>query len=154
MTQINRLFYENVERGAFISMVYGVFDVSKKKLTLTRAGHNPVLVWKEKEKKLKVIQPNGLALGLEVGKKFARMIEEARIPLQKGDCFVFYTDGFTEAMNGKREEYGEERFAETVKSFVRGSAAEVVDGVFDAMKDFAGKAKQHDDMTIVVVKIV
>ena len=57
-------------------------------------------------------------------------------------------------MNVKREEYGEERFAETVKSLVRGSAADVVDGVFEAMKDFAGKAKQQDAMTIVVVKIV
>ncbi len=56
-------------------------------------------------------------------------------------------------MNGEREEFGDERFAETVKSVVGGSAEEIVEGVFGFMKAFSGKAKQHDDMTIVVVKV-
>jgi hypothetical protein len=153
LKQINKLFYENVERGAFISMVYGIFDMGKKKLRLTRAGHNPVLVWRAKKKVLEVIQPNGLALGLEDGKKFSKTIQEVKIPFGSGDCFVFYTDGFTEAMNKKMEEYGDERFAATVQNHVSGSANDMLEGILNDVKIYMGKAKQHDDMTLVIVKI-
>lgn len=154
LKQINRLFYENVERGAFISMVYAVFETAKKRLRLTRAGHNPVLVWRAKQKKLEVIQPNGLALGLEDGRKFSKTIQEVKISFAKGDCFIFYTDGFTEAMNKQKEEYGEDRFATTVQNFADLPAKQILEGVFAQVKVFIGKAKQHDDMTLVVVKVV
>ena len=154
LKKINALFYQNVERGSFISMVYAVFDVGRKNARLTRAGHNPVLVWKAKEKKLQVIQPDGLALGLEDGKKFGKTIEEVRIAFRKGDCFVFYTDGFTEAMNKQQEEYGDDRFADTVKAHLQRPAKEMVDAILKDLRVFIGKAKQHDDMTIVVVKAV
>lgn len=154
LKQINKLFYDNVERGAFISMVYGIFNMGKKNLCLTRAGHNPVLVWRAKKQKLEVIQPNGLALGLEDGRKFSKTIQEVKVSFAKGDCFVFFTDGFTEAMNKNKEEYGDERFAATVQNYVTRSAKEMLEGILGDVRAFIGKAKQHDDMTIVVVKIV
>lgn len=154
LTQINKLFYDNVERGAFISMVYGVFDLTAKTLRMTRAGHNPVLVWSHKKNKLDVIQPNGLALGLEDGRKFAKTIQEVRIPFSKGDMFVFYTDGFTEAMSKSGEEYGDERFWQSVKAHAGRASSEVITGLLKDVATFIGKAKQHDDMTIVVVRIV
>src|SRR5690606_4425591 len=41
LSNMNELFYENVERGTFISMIYGIFDIEKNALKLARAGHNP-----------------------------------------------------------------------------------------------------------------
>lgn len=154
LTQVNKLFYENVDRGVFISMVYGVFDTARSVLTLARAGHNPVIMQKTKADQVQVVNPMGLALGLDPGETFAKSIQEVSIPFQSGDLFVFYTDGFTEAMNKTLEEFGEERLCQTVQKYAHGSAAEIMDGVFAEMKQFVGKAKQHDDMTIVVVKIV
>jgi len=153
LIQMNKLFYDNVERGAFISMVYGVFDMGAKTLRLTRAGHNPVLVWRATTGRLEIIQPDGLALGLEQGKKFDKTIEEVRIPFRKGDCFVFYTDGFPEAMNKQQEEYGDHRLAESAKAHAQRRAAEIVEGLLGDVRMFMGKARQHDDMTVVVVKI-
>jgi len=101
-----------------------------------------------------VVNPMGLALGLDPGETFSKSIQEVSIPFQSGDLFVFYTDGFPEAMNKTMEEFGEERLCQTVQKYAHGSAAEIMDGVFADMKQFVGKAKQHDDMTIVVVKIV
>jgi sigma-B regulation protein RsbU (phosphoserine phosphatase) len=91
---------------------------------------------------------------LEDGSKFAKTIQEVRIPFGKGDMFVFYTDGFTEAMSKSGEEYGDERFMESVKAHAGGSASETVTGLLKDVANFIGKAKQHDDMTIVVVRIV
>ncbi|MCI0707094.1 MAG: PP2C family protein-serine/threonine phosphatase [Ignavibacteriae bacterium] len=157
LTEANKLFYDNVERGAFISMVYGIFDSKQRVLKLARAGHNPVIMRKPRKgeplaDKVEVIHPTGLALGLEPGEAFARTIQEVQIPYQPGDLFVFYTDGFPEAMNKKQEEFGEDRLCEVVMQYSSLSAGEVMDSVFKEMKAFVGKAKQHDDMTIVVVK--
>ena len=73
---------------------------------------------------------------------------------QPGDLFVFYTDGFPEAMNKTLELFGEDRLCKTIERHADGSAAEIMEGIFSEMKLFTGKAKQHDDMTIVVVKVV
>jgi len=154
LTQVNKLFYENVDRGVFISMVYGVFDTARHTLTLARAGHNPVIMRKTKADQVQVVNPMGLALGLDPGETFSKSIQEVTIPFQSGDLFVFYTDGFPEAMNKTMEEFGEERLCQTVQKYAPGSAAEIMEGIFAEMRLFVGKAKQHDDMTIVVVKIV
>jgi sigma-B regulation protein RsbU (phosphoserine phosphatase) len=153
LTQVNGLFYENVERGVFISMVYGIFDTKANSLTLARAGHNPVIMRKSKENHVQVVNPTGLALGLDEGGKFSKSIQEVKTRFQSGDLFVFYTDGFPEAMNKVLEEFGEERLCKAVEKHSDGSASEVMEGIFKEMKEFTGKAKQHDDMTIVVVKI-
>ncbi|MEP0823816.1 MAG: PP2C family protein-serine/threonine phosphatase [Ignavibacterium sp.] len=154
LTQINRLFYANVERGSFISMIYGVFDAGARMARLTRAGHNPIYIWRARKKILEVHQPGGLALGLEDSGKFSRSIEEVRIRFGRGDCFVFYTDGITEAMNAHREEYGEHRLAEVLRTSMGKSSSEIIKTVLDDVKRFIGKEKQHDDMTMVVVRIV
>ncbi|HEY6953530.1 MAG TPA: PP2C family protein-serine/threonine phosphatase [Bacteroidota bacterium] len=153
LTQVNRLFYENVERGIFISMVYGIFDTAKNTLTLARAGHNPVIMQKSGAKDVQVVNPTGLALGLDEGTTFSKSIKEVTIRFKPGDLFVFYTDGFPEAMNKSMEEFGEERLCKTVEKYSRGSASEIMENIFNDMKQFTGKTKQHDDMTIVVVKI-
>ncbi|HEX9614426.1 MAG TPA: PP2C family protein-serine/threonine phosphatase, partial [Bacteroidota bacterium] len=153
LVQMNKLFYDNVERGAFISMVYGVFDMGGKTLRLTRAGHNPILVWRAGKKALEAVQPDGLALGLEEGRQFEKTIEEVKIPFRKGDCFLFYTDGFTEAMNKAQEEYGDRRLADSAQAHAMRDAAGIIEGLLGDVRMFRGKARQHDDMTVVVVKI-
>ena len=153
LTQVNHLFYENVERGIFISMIYGVFDTMKKTLKLARAGHNPVLMRKSHAAFVQIVNPTGLALGLDAGLKFSQSIEEVTIEYQQGDLFIFYTDGFTEAMNAHREQFGEERLSKAIEQLASGTASKILEGVFDEIKSFVGKTKQHDDMTIVVIKV-
>jgi phosphoserine phosphatase RsbU/P len=154
LTQLNDLFYENVERGTFISMVYGIFDFRRRIVTIARAGHNPPLVARGGEHSADFVHPAGLALGLEAGPAFASAIKEHSMGISAGDLYVFYTDGFIESMNRRREEYGEERLRLSVEKHAAESAADVMKGIFADVKDHAGKTSQHDDMTIVVVKIL
>ena len=153
LTKLNKLFYDNVKRGVFISMIYGIFDMENGILSLARAGHNPVVMHRSGEKNMQTINPRGLALGMEKGIRFGKMIQEVKIPIKAGDLFVFYTDGFTEAMDKNRMEYGETRFEQTIEKHAASSADAVMKSVFKDVKQFSGRATQHDDMTIVVVKI-
>lgn len=153
LTQLNRLFYENVRRGVFISMIYAVFDMEKGQVTIARAGHNPVILRKTGTHTVETIHPRGLALGMEKRGRFEDIIQEVEVPLQVDDLLVFYTDGFTEAMNGHREEFGEDRFASAIERHGDGPAEAVMNGLFKEVRTFAGRAPQQDDMTIVVVKV-
>ncbi len=79
LIQINELFYENVERGTFISMIYGIFDLKENTLTFSRAGHNPVLARQSDKNEIELLNPVGLALGLEKGQIFSRTIKELKV---------------------------------------------------------------------------
>lgn len=154
LEQANSLFFENVDRGNFISVVYGVFDRSAKTVTIARAGHNPVIVVRAGTRQTEIVQPTGIALGLEPGPVFARTIEEVTLPYDAGDVFVFYTDGFGEAANRNGDEFGQDRLASVARDLSPGSAGEVLEGILADVRTFVGRAKQRDDMTMVVVKVL
>ena len=63
-----------------------------------------------------------------------------------------YTDGVTEAMNLKEEMFGLERLEQLAKGFSKASSDEIVDKIQKAVLEFEGKAPQHDDITLIVVK--
>jgi serine phosphatase RsbU (regulator of sigma subunit) len=135
-------------------MFYAVLDVDEKKLTFARAGHNPGIMINQKDGSNQELNTDGIALGLEKGTVFNQMLQEQSINLASGDTLVFYTDGFTEAMNMVQEEFGEERFVDLISSNRNLSAQGLIDILVKAVKDFGENAPQHDDMTVVVIKIV
>jgi phosphoserine phosphatase RsbU/P len=153
LSQMNELFYQNVERGTFISMIYGIFDIENRKIRLARAGHNPVIVKRSSVGEVGKLNPRGLAIGLEKGIIFRRTISEVELPVSSGEVYLFYTDGFTEAMDRNKSEYGEERLTRYLEANSHLNALEILDGIYTEVKQFMGRAYQHDDMTMVVVKV-
>jgi serine phosphatase RsbU (regulator of sigma subunit) len=153
LNEANEIFYENAPRNVFVSVIYGHFDMQNKTLTFARAGHNPVIVRKRISAKPELFIPKGLAIGLEKGKLFSDIIEEETIAIEPHDIFVFYTDGVTEAMNKKEEEFGEERLREIIDANANLSAQDLLNTIVKEVKQFTGKAHQHDDFTMVVVKV-
>lgn len=151
LIKMNELFYENVERGRFISMIYAVVDLENKLIRIARAGHNPVIL--NDNGNIKLISPTGLALGLEKGVIFSRVITEAEEKITDGKTLVFYTDGFTEAVNKKGLEYGLDRMFEIVRLWSSSSAELIKSKMIEDVNKFIGKSPQHDDMTMVILKI-
>lgn len=152
LTKMNELFYENVERGRFISMIYAVIDLETKLIRIARAGHNPV-IYLDVNGNVNLISPIGLALGLEKGDLFSKVITESEEKIESGKTFIFYTDGFTEAINKKGNEYGLDRMIEIVKSWNNSSSSEIQEKMIADVNKFIGKAPQHDDMTMVILKL-
>lgn len=151
LIKMNELFYENVERGRFISMIYAIVDLEKKLIRIARAGHNPVIL--NDHGNIKLISPTGLALGLEKGLIFSKVITETEEEITSGKTYLFYTDGFTEAVNKKGHEYGLDRMFEIVKLWNSSSAEQIKSRMIEDVNKFIGKASQHDDMTMVILKI-
>jgi sigma-B regulation protein RsbU (phosphoserine phosphatase) len=154
LNKVNKLLYRNIEKNSFVSMFYAVLDISERTLSFARAGHNPGIMINQKDGSNQELNTDGIALGLEEGTVFNQMLQEQSIDLASGDTLVFYTDGFTEAMNQIPEEFGEERFVELISSNRNLSAQGLIDILVKSVNDFSEDAPQHDDMTVVVIKIV
>jgi sigma-B regulation protein RsbU (phosphoserine phosphatase) len=154
LKELNILFFENAKRDAFISMAYGVFDMTKNALILALSGHNPVILYRSSENNTEFTKTEGLALGLEKGALFNKMMQETIIPIKPKDIIVFYTDGMTEAMNSKMEEYGEERVCESIKKYSGQNADLILRNLIADIEKYCRGADQHDDMSAVVVKVL
>jgi sigma-B regulation protein RsbU (phosphoserine phosphatase) len=72
---------------------------------------------------------------------------------QAGDLVVLFTDGVSESMNGREEEWGEERLIELAKTCHEFPVTEVMRRILAAAQAFAGGSPQHDDMTLVVLRV-
>jgi sigma-B regulation protein RsbU (phosphoserine phosphatase) len=153
LINMNELFYENSERGFFISMIYGIFDLKARTLTFSRAGHNPMILRRPRKGTTEEINPPGIALGLERGDVFNHTIEERTVGIEKNDVFLFYTDGMNEAQNRLHEEFGEDRLREIVEAYTEAPAAVLLDRTQREIQRFTADAPQHDDMTAVIIKI-
>ena len=158
LRHLNALFCENAPRGTFISMIFGILDVQAGTFTFARAGHNPLILQRKRgsdatSTKPEFAQPRGLGIGMVKGDRFDARIEEQTLDLTNGDTVVLYTDGFSEAMNPARVLYGDDRLALSVHELGERTAAEIVSGLATGVQHFAGSAPQHDDMTIVVLKL-
>lgn len=149
MLRANIALSGSIDKHSFVTLIYGVLDVTTGKLTLARAGHCPML--HVSGTNLRYIRPGGMGLGLATGKPFESSMEEYSTRLQPGDICVFYTDGVTETRNGE-DEFGYERLMETVLSARHLSAAELKNVILDSVKTYADKPEYDDDITVVVVK--
>jgi sigma-B regulation protein RsbU (phosphoserine phosphatase) len=83
---------------------------------------------------------------------FAPYTEQAMV-LEPGDVLLLYTDGISEAMTKDDEEWGEERMIVAARAALHRSATDVLDTIFAAADAFTAGAPQHDDMTLLVLKL-
>ncbi|MES2766258.1 MAG: PP2C family protein-serine/threonine phosphatase [Bacteroidota bacterium] len=151
LSKVNKLLYETMERGKFISLVYGVLDTETMEFTYAQAGHNPLIIRYAETNTAALLHARGLALGLDSGAVFDRVTKNSSVVLKPGDALVMYTDGVTEAVNTSGDEYGEERCCAAIANS-KGGSLDIMDNLVADVKTFIGKAKQHDDITIVVMK--
>jgi phosphoserine phosphatase RsbU/P len=79
--------------------------------------------------------------------------EQETIHLQSGDVLAVYTDGVTEAVNPAGVEFGEERLRSILIESVRLPAPESAKKVIAKVLEWQGHASQHDDITLIVVKV-
>ncbi len=139
-----------LDSKTFVSAVYGLIDFEDETLQLSRAGHLPVLLLRDKEPQR--IKPAGLALGLTETEYFKNNLEQVTINLKKDDTIVLYTDGITEAKNERLEDFGEEYFANILMSNLNNKADEISKKVISEVTVFSKEHSQYDDITLVILK--
>lgn len=152
LVRANKLFKQNARKGTFISLIFGVFDPLKGTFIFSRAGHNPLLYFDSKEKKLHTYTPQGIGLGIVDEEVFRKNIKEQSIDVHKDDILILYTDGVVEATNNLNKYYGENRLKKLIETYHEANADTILSKIVEDLHTFGNGANQHDDMTIVVIK--
>ncbi len=152
----NHLIAEHLDARSFITMTYAVVDLQKGTMTYARAGHTPLIyVPGGVAPRAHILTPDGLVLGLKIdrGELFERLLQEETIALRPGDLFVFFTDGISEAMNARDDCFGEGRLGQLVEAHAHLPSDELRERVLREISAFVGDAPQHDDMTMILLKV-
>jgi sigma-B regulation protein RsbU (phosphoserine phosphatase) len=148
LQHVNELIMADARSGMFVTMFYGVLNRRTGELTYASAGHSPPLWWRRAESQITTLTAKGVVVGVadEI------VLEERQIVMEPGDIVVLYTDGVTEPINSKVEEFGEERLMHTIAEASDRPCNELVHLIHDRVSAFVGDQPQFDDYTLVAVK--
>jgi sigma-B regulation protein RsbU (phosphoserine phosphatase) len=151
MMRANRRLKKDVKSGMFVALLYAVLNSQDRMLTMCSAGQTQPVMMSAKTAEATLVATEGdtFPLGILEDADY----EETRLQLQPGDKVVFYTDGIVEAMNEQEEIFGFERLQEVIKSSQVETAEALMNEVITSVDAFAGKAPQHDDITVIVVSV-
>jgi sigma-B regulation protein RsbU (phosphoserine phosphatase) len=155
----NHLIAEHLDARSFITMTYAIIDLRARTMTYARAGHTPLLYLPGGadgvQHRVQLLAPDGLVLGLKIddGALFDRLLVEQTLPLRSGDVYVLFTDGISEAMNAQDDCYGEHRLSQVIEAHAGLSCDAIRDRLVADVLAFAGDTPQHDDMTMILLKV-
>ncbi|MEM1294952.1 MAG: GAF domain-containing SpoIIE family protein phosphatase [Verrucomicrobiota bacterium] len=149
---VNRQIFTDIREDMFVTLAYLIFDGESDKVTMARAGHNPPFIYRGESKEVEALEPAGMALGIDSGGVFDRIISDFEFEFRKGDALLLYTDGVTEAENSQTEEYSPERMTKVLKNFANHTSEAIISRLNDELRAFVGNAPQSDDITLIAVK--
>ena len=153
LQHLNRVMYADLENSQrFVTLFYSEYDPLTRILCYSNAAHNPPLLWQAATQIVNRLDTLGMLIGLDANSHY----EDAKVQLESGDTIIYYTDGFTDAVNQSGERFEEEnliRIFHWACEHCQGPQA-ILEYLFSQVQQFIGAANQNgDDMTLVVFQI-
>ena len=154
LRKVNKFIMGDIRKGMFVTVFYAILNSRNRSLIFASAGHNPMILYRPGTNKTYYLNPRGFPVGISLNDEelFDRSLEDDSIRLAKGDIVIIYTDGVTEAMNSRRELFGEERLLEAVRRYGDLNAEDFVDKLREEIVSFTEGQIQYDDISLVVIK--
>ena len=149
LSNLNHSIASESTGGLFVTLTYVIFDTAHRKLWMSSAGHLPMVVATLSAPVTLVNAEGGMPIGVMDGVSF----EKIEKTIRSGDCFVLYSDGVSEARNRKKDEFGIEALQKIIQEHHDLNAQGILDAAVGCLNRFMGKADQHDDITLLIVKV-
>ena len=147
LMSINSILHERQLEEYYCTLCYAVFDMKRRSMTMSNSGlPYPVRV---SGGEASFIELPGVPLGSFVGSEY----DEVSYPLHSGDLFVFCSDGVSEAMNERQQEFTPARLLQVVFEHRDLPANQIVQRIVTAVSEHRAGFPPNDDMTVVAVKI-
>jgi phosphoserine phosphatase RsbU/P len=154
LQHLNRVMYADLDQShRFVTLFYSEYNPQTQILSYSNAAHNPPLLWQATTQTIQRLDTEGgMLIGVDANSEY----EDAQIQLASGDTIIYYTDGFTDAVNPSGDRFEEENL---IKAFEQAcqqyhSSQEILDYLFERVDRFVeGKNSSSDDMTLVVMRV-
>lgn len=144
---LNKFLIKATTVDKFATAWIGLYNHNAVEIEYINAGHNPTYLVRDEE--IIELMEGGMLLG-----SIDLPYKSETHKLKKNDKIIFYTDGVTEAMNLKNEEYGEEEFQKVIRKNKKADSVQLVIEVINEIKKFTGSAEQSDDITCGVIRVL
>ncbi|MEK6565748.1 MAG: GAF domain-containing SpoIIE family protein phosphatase [Bacteroidota bacterium] len=147
LSRSNILLYQSTSPEKFATLFFGILDSRNHQLSYSNAGHDhPFLI--STDGSFRRLDRGGMMLGAFEEATF----EDESVQIKTGDVIIVYSDGITEAMNVRGEQYGEERLSQLLVSQRNRSPQEMLQSLVQDVQLHAGNCPQSDDVTILIAR--
>jgi serine phosphatase RsbU (regulator of sigma subunit) len=141
-----------LEKTSFITASVFVVDTQKSTIESARAGHCPTLYYDAETQTSSFQESQGLGLGIIRNEKYSDFIEVSKVHYKSGDVVLLYTDGITEAVNDKHEQYGYERLRHFLNLKAHKKPDVIKQELLDELFTFCNGSALDDDYTALIIK--
>jgi sigma-B regulation protein RsbU (phosphoserine phosphatase) len=148
LQHVNRVLLKQSHGEIFLTLLYGILDLSTGDFTFSAGGHPPVYLSSSRRGGRFLREPAGMMLGVLADVEYA----DGHEVLEAGDSLTFYTDGVTEAENAAGEFYTESRLQRVLEDTTEMAVAPSVAEVLSHVRTFTNGLEQGDDITLLAVR--
>ncbi len=147
ISKLNRRFCENNPDMMFVTVWFGIYNVSTHEICCVNAGHEYPALYKAGTGSYELlVDEHDLLLGYDPEASYT----EHTIRLEAGDKLYLYTDGVPEATRSDDTLYGTDRMLAALNLSVSKTGSETFDALCEDIENFAGGAEQYDDITMLI----
>ena len=146
LQSVNRLFYQNTAESAYASLFFAEYNDDSRHLRYANCGHLSGLI----------LRPDGTCQHLDSTGTLLGLFPNwdchiAECQLSAGDLLALYTDGVTEALNDRGEEFGEQNLVLRLLHHREQSCQTAAEAITSEVRGL-GPVDQHDDITLILAK--
>jgi sigma-B regulation protein RsbU (phosphoserine phosphatase) len=154
VANMNTLLFDASAANRYATFFFAAYDPQTRQLEYVNAGHNPPVVLRRKTGAEEVEVLRLEACGPVVGLLQRADFEQRELTMERGDLLLAFTDGISEAMDAAGEEWGEDGMIELAARNMDQPVAQLLRVLFAGADAFAAGAPQHDDMTVVLMRLI
>ncbi len=148
LTRVNAIVARDDQSAMFATVFCGLLDISSGTVTFANAGHNPPLLCRARQDPSFLEVNKGFVLGPMEGVRYV----SGTLVLSAGDTLLLYTDGVTEAMNVRQEQFGEERLKDALRAAKDKPVTEQLAFLRQQVRSFVQEEPQSDDITMLALR--
>ncbi|OEU45712.1 MAG: hypothetical protein BBJ60_05910 [Desulfobacterales bacterium S7086C20] len=145
---LNERFQADPETMQYFTIVYGIIDIQNGETVITQAGH-PCPILLQKGTSANLIGKGGFPVGMLPNIDY----EEQEIVLNRGDRLFAFSDGITECINSKQQEFSPERLMDLVEEGRNFPLRKLLELIEHRLHQWKGDNTFEDDVTLLAIEI-
>jgi serine phosphatase RsbU (regulator of sigma subunit) len=146
--RLNELVFRSTERRAFMTLAFTIFDLDRRTIRHTNAGHlYPYLLRRNESAPISIESPS-----FPLGVRANITTHTVDLELQEGDTIVYLSDGIVEAQDENGEPLGFDQLEALLAQHMNASPSDIRDNILDSVAQHSGTRPADDDRTVMIVK--
>jgi sigma-B regulation protein RsbU (phosphoserine phosphatase) len=147
LVRVNHALHSITPAHQFMSLLYGVLDVRQMLFTYSNAGHPaPLLMRLGGPVQL---DSHGMLLGVVAETTYG----SSQLAISPGDTLIAFTDGVSEAMNGKRKMFRSDGIIEVLRLHQDEPPRAILDAIWGELVTHLEGNTGHDDASLIVIRV-